>query len=171
LDSGVEGDVPISPDGRYIAYQFTPNDGGTRDLYFTDSCLGAAAGCTPTTSAIALNDSDGAKLYPGPLSMTPDGRYIAFDSLSSDLVPLDTNGRDVFLADTCAGAPAGCSRSITRLSVNADGVQGDGYSGQPHISADGRWVVFTSSSTDLVTGVSVSDSNATNVFRVRTPVP
>ena len=164
-------DEVISPDARYIAYYFSPNDGGTRDLYFTDTCLGAGAGCTPTTSAIALSDPMNIQEFPGPMSMTPDGRYVAFDSLLNTLVPLDTNGRNIFLADTCAGAPAGCSPSITRLSVNADGVQGDGYSGQPHISSDGRWVVYTSSSTDLAQGVTVSPSNSTNVLRVRTPVP
>ena len=79
-------------------------------------------------------------------SMTPDGRYVAFQSGASDLVPGDTNGlADVFVRDRQIG-------STERVSIDSSGRQGNGDSIWPHISADGRYVVFSSWATNLVPG-------------------
>ena len=73
-----------------------------------------------------------------------------------DLVPGDTNGsRDVFVRDTVAG-------TTTRVSVATDGTQSNGISGDPVISADGRYVSFDSSATNLVAG---GTTGQVNVFR------
>lgn len=75
-----------------------------------------------------------------------DGRYVAFGSSATNLVPNDTNGReDVFIHDRHTG-------ETTRVSVNSQGVQGNSYSYVNDISADGRFVVFDSDANNLVPG-------------------
>lgn len=77
---------------------------------------------------------------------TPDGRYVAFQSGASNLVPGDTNDRgDIFVLDRARG-------TIERVSVASDGAQADAGSGSPSISADGRYVAFSSFATNLVPG-------------------
>src|SRR5262249_45043093 len=89
------------------------------------------------------------------VATSADGRYVAFESFAGNLVPGDTNGKaDVFVRDRLTG-------SIERVSVSSSGVQGNGASGLPSISADGRYVVFESDADNLVPG----DTNAaTDVF-------
>lgn len=80
------------------------------------------------------------------VAISGDGRYVAFASDASNLVADDTNGAtDVFVYDRQAG-------TLERVSVGADAVQADGASREPVISADGRYVAFTSDATNLVTG-------------------
>jgi Tol biopolymer transport system component len=93
--------------------------------------------------------------------MSATGRFVAFASLANNLVPGDTfpiNGwKDIFVRDTCFGAPTGCTPSTVRVSVaNYPGnfaTQSNGINDYPRISADGHYVVFLSASTNyLVTG-------------------
>lgn len=88
-------------------------------------------------------------------SVSADGHYVVFTSSASNLVPNDTNNAsDVFLRDNQTG-------TTELISVSSTGVQGDqgGYGGL--VSADGRYVAFTSDSTNLV----ANDTNAsTDVF-------
>ena len=73
-------------------------------------------------------------------SISADGRYVAFNSNASVLVPGDTNGfYDVFVRDRQSG-------TLERVSVNSSGDPGNGYSGPPAISADGSHVGFVSDS-------------------------
>lgn len=94
-----------------------------------------------------------------------DGRFVAFQSTADDLVPGDTNGlQDVFVYDTVA-------RTTVRVSVSSAGREGDGPSGgavpvdlrpasstagvdweRPSVSADGRFVAFSSTARNLVAG-------------------
>jgi Tol biopolymer transport system component len=90
-------------------------------------------------------------------SISGDGRYIAFVSASNTLVSGDTNNScdtnydgtftdncpDIFVHDRKTGL-------ITRVSVASDGTQGNGWSRDPSISADGRYVAFASSASNLV---------------------
>src|SRR5262245_3470567 len=67
-------------------------------------------------------------------SVSADGRYVTFYGSATNLVVGDTNGReDVFVRDRQTG-------QTTRVSVDSAGVQGDGNSYSPTLSADGRWV-------------------------------
>jgi Tol biopolymer transport system component len=79
-------------------------------------------------------------------SISADGRFVAFDSRCSNLVSGDTKGyQDVFVRDRL--------NSITeRVSVDSSGNQVNGNSFEPAISADGRFVAFSSSAADLVAG-------------------
>ena len=91
-------------------------------------------------------------------SLSADGRFVAFFSWASNLVPGDTNaaefeGSDVFVRDRVEG-------TIERVSVTSSGAQvsGNSYVSSNAISADGRYVAFESSSANLVPG----DTNATS---------
>lgn len=80
----------------------------------------------------------------GDAVVNADGRFVAFSSLDPALVAEDTNGTwDVFVRD-CE------TRVVTRVSVRTDGLQGNGSSGTPAISADGRYVAFASLADTLV---------------------
>ncbi len=84
-----------------------------------------------------LRITDGDATSRGP-DISADGRYVAFSSYASDLVPGDTNGHeDVFVWDRVTG---------TTVQVT----EGDAASYDPTISADGRYVAFTSGASDLV---------------------
>src|SRR6478735_8631081 len=75
-----------------------------------------------------------------------DGTIVVFDSIAKNLVRHDRNrSDDVFVRDRTTG-------TTTRVSVSTTGVEGNGDSSRPDVSADGRYVVFDSSSTNLVDG-------------------
>jgi VCBS repeat-containing protein len=83
-------------------------------------------------------------------SLSPDGKYLVFWSTSPNVVANDTNGvGDVFVDDLVAN-------SFQRISIADDGTQGNNDSftflvnPAPLISADGRYVVFASAATNLV---------------------
>ncbi|NOS70473.1 MAG: hypothetical protein HOP33_11140 [Verrucomicrobia bacterium] len=84
--------------------------------------------------------------------MTPDGRYVAFVSEANDLVPNDTNKiADVFVRDMQTLVTTLVSVGAT--STNPAALVPVSSSESPQISADGRWVAFSSTATNLVTGV------------------
>jgi hypothetical protein len=85
-------------------------------------------------------------------SISADGRLVAMASLATNLVPGDTNGSvDVFVRDRSAGV-------TERVSVDSSGGEANAFSQGPSISADGRYVAFSSYATNLV-------ANDTNGWR------
>jgi hypothetical protein len=92
-------------------------------------------------------------------SVSKDGKFVAFSSSSSSLVSGDTNSvEDVFVRDVVSG-------TTERVSVSTAGGQADKYSRAPRISGDGRYVVFFSLATNLVSGVTIPASPAyTHVY-------
>ena len=142
----------ISADGRYVAFSsdasnLVPGDtNGARDTFVHDLQTG-----TTTRVSVTSNGSQG---YPsGPLviflhgpTISADGRFIVFTSNFFNLVPGDTNEEcDIFLHDRQTG-------QTSRVSVASDGTQADGWSSDPKISADGRYVAFSSDANNLVPG-------------------
>jgi Tol biopolymer transport system component len=91
-------------------------------------------------------------------TMTPDGRYVAFSSLASNLVPGDTNGiSDVFVRDTQLGSTVLVSVGAQATPLIAKYHFNNAYSGAsgsdlPEITPDGRFVAFLSTATNLVAG-------------------
>jgi Tol biopolymer transport system component len=146
---GVEGDASsespaISGDGRYVAFMslstnFVPGDTNSAyDVFVRNRVTG-------TTERISL-DSAGAQGngYSGGPSISGDGRYIAFQSYASNLIPLDTNNwPDVFVRDRAAG-------TTVCLSLDGSGATANDMSESCSISADGRFVAFSSAATNLV---------------------
>ncbi|MBI4733601.1 MAG: PD40 domain-containing protein, partial [Rubrobacteridae bacterium] len=80
------------------------------------------------------------------VSISEDGRYVAFASMAGNLVAGDGNGvYDIFVRDTQ-------DDTTTRVSIATGGTEGNGNSNYPSISADGRYVVFSSVADNLVAG-------------------
>jgi Tol biopolymer transport system component len=138
----------VSANGDFVVYNSLAFDlvsGVTDANAHTDVFLRNVRNNTTTliSSSLAGPATVGnGRSYDGTVST--DGRYVAFRSDSSDLVANDTNGhRDIFLRDTQAG-------TTTLVSVAPDGTAGDGPSNSPTISADGRYVAFSSRATNLV---------------------
>ena len=137
----------ISADGRYVAFVswasnlVSGDTNGTPDVFVHDRETGQT-----TRVSVASDGAQGNRESCTHPSISADGRYVAFDSLASNLVSSDTNGDwDVFVHDRETG-------QTTRVSIASNGTQGNGYSLWPFISADGRDVVFQSSASNLVTG-------------------
>jgi VCBS repeat-containing protein len=154
------------------AFTYTPNAGMLGYDAFTFRATDAA-GASSTASGMAFIvtaspswpgqtvrvDDVASRGLPGIASgrtaLSADGRYVAFSSSASNLVPGDTNGvADVFVHDRATGA-------TTRVSVAGDGTQGDDLSYDPVLSADGRYVAFGSRATTLVAG---DTNHADDVF-------
>ena len=150
--NGESGNSALSADGRYVAFVSLADNlvagdtNGTADVFVRDRL-------TSTTTLLSVNGSgeqgNGPSRFP---NMTPDGRYVVFESSADNLVDGDTNGEcDVFLHDRITA-------QTTRVSVASNGAQATGSSCSvgtaPAISADGRFVAFESMAADLVPGIS-----------------
>lgn len=149
----------MSANGRYVAFASSASDlvtddtNGFRDVFVRDLK-------TNTTTLVSRNSSgtasgNGESNAP---SISANGRFVAFQSYASDLVPGDTNGApDIFVRDLKAGV-------TTLVSVNSSGTaSGSSSSDFGTISADGRVVAFTSNAGDLVP----NDTNNTQDVFVR----
>jgi Tol biopolymer transport system component len=79
--------------------------------------------------------------------LSANGNFIAFDSTCYDLLPaVDDSGQsEVYVRDLAKG-------TVTKVSVTSAGRHGNGPSFGPQLSADGRYVAFTSYASDLVAG-------------------
>ena len=146
---GVQGDASsgrssISTDGRYVAFEsystnlVSPATSGPQ-IFVRDRLTRATALASAGPGGAYGNDYS---FFP---SISGDGRYVAFDSPSSNLVSTPGNGFvQIYVRDTQADA-------TVRVSVNAGGVQGDGGdSNNPSVSGDGRYIAFQSLATNLV---------------------
>jgi Tol biopolymer transport system component len=139
----------ISADGRYVSFmsyndRLVPGDTNQApDIFVRDTRRGVtervSVSSGETQAAGGADES----------AISSDGRYVSFISDSPDLVANDTNdGRDVFLRDRRNG-------TTTRVNLTTTGGQADGVdSGTGHttqsLSGDGRYVAFSSRSTNLV---------------------
>lgn len=135
----------LDADGSVVAFSsratnLTPGDvNGTTDVFVRDLDAGTTTAVSVTSSGAPGN---GESTEP---SVSADGRYVAFRSTASNLVPGDDNGRsDVFVRDLLTGV-------TTLVSVAADGGPGNHESSSPSISADGRRVAFVTRADDLFT--------------------
>jgi WD40-like Beta Propeller Repeat len=158
-----EADFAMSADGRFVAFVSSATNlvsgvtDGISHVYVRDTCVGAPAGCAPSTIVASAGNSGVAAVGERP-SISGDGRFVAFTSTDA-LVPADTNGNeDVYLRDTCqssSGPVSGCTPSTTLISVTPDGTAaGNASSGSSSysLSSTGRFVAFDSSATNLTSG-------------------
>lgn len=151
-------DGRISADGRYVAFKSTATNlvtGDTRnnwDVFVHDRDPDAngvfdEAGLISTKRASVDSfgkESNGNSQFP---AISGDGRYVTFSSNASNLVTGDTNrSPDVFVRDTVNG-------TTERVSVDSFGEQANGGSSLfTTLSSTGRYVVFESRASNLVTG-------------------
>ena len=136
----------ISGDGRYVAFassatNLVPNDtNGEDDIFLHDRSTGITERVNVDSAG---NQTNGYSGFLG-IAINADGRYVAFDSDATNLVPDDTNGQpDIFLHDRSTG-------TTERVSVDSAGNQANGWSEVEAISPDGRYAAFTSPASNLV---------------------
>lgn len=144
----------ISANARFVAFECS--NGGIIDGVSWDKHIYLRDRATATTSLVSVNSvgKQGNDHSEWP-SVSADGRFVAFESKARNLVAGDSNHlSDVFVHDRKTG-------KTVRASVGASGQQGNGESYFPAISADGRWVAFTSAADNLVDG---DTNNSDDVF-------
>jgi len=148
---GVQGDGSswyprISADGRFVVFHshagnLVPSDTNyVSDVFLHDRL-------DHTTQRISVSSTGVQGNLPSQdAAISADGRFIAFESSASNLVPGDTNtAADIFVYDRLNG-------SIERVSVSTTGAQGSYHSLDPIINADGSVVAFHSHASNLVAG-------------------
>jgi Tol biopolymer transport system component len=161
-ETGVTEDVSVDINGRWTVWggQWPSISANGRYVSFGSSVSNLVPGDTNRTGDIFVRDretnvtervsvdSNGnqANNYSGwsKASISPDGRYVVFDSGASNLVPGDTNNQtDIFVHDRQTGI-------TERVNVDSDGNEANGNSLFPSISDDGRYVAFSSFAANLV---------------------
>ena len=126
-----------------------PNLGGgdtncTGDPTCTPSSQTFSVGAAAPAAANSTASAAGATAEETP-AISSDGRYVAYTSQENDVT-------QILLRDTCLGAPSGCAPTTQTVSVAQDGTSGNEASHSPVITADGRYVAFSSAATNLITG-------------------
>lgn len=196
-DDGMQADgrsfaSGVSRDGRLVLFwsyatNLVANDtNGFEDVFLHDATLHTTTRLSFAAGGVQTN---GGSRNP---SMSDDGRWIAFQSYASNVVPGDGNDReDIFLLDRRSGKT---TRVGQPSGGGADGeptVESDDDSGTPQLSANGRYLAFESSATNLVSGdtndtidafvvdvkrgtlvrASVSDAGVGGNLQSRSPIP
>jgi signal peptidase I len=141
--NGASEDPAISRNGRFVAFTSAASnlvlgkDNGMSDVFVYDAETGAIEMVSAKSGGRpGLADSK----HP---SISADGRFVAFQSEDQIDIRDTNNFSDVFVRDRLTGV-------TERVSVAEDGAPGNGRSLAPSISADGRFVAFESSASNLV---------------------
>lgn len=153
---GLSTGSSISSDGRYVVFgsnatNLVSNDtNDVHDIFLHDMVTGS----TERVSVDSNGNQTSMASSSARMSISGDGRYVAFDSCANDLVAGDNNWRDVFVRDRLEGT--------TRLvSVNSLGEQANTDADFISVSDDGKYVVFNSYATNLVAN---DNNNTADVF-------
>lgn len=149
--SGYSYSPRISADGRYVAFM-TNATFLDKDSIFIDAgtWISVYDRDTERTTPLRVMTTDGHMLRHYGIAhpvLSANGRYVAFTSFAPNLVHEDKNeSADVFIHDRDTGM-------TERVSVNSAGEEGNHYSGSPSgITADGRYVVFSSYASNFIPG-------------------
>src|SRR5262245_57058050 len=144
--NGQSGVRSISGNGRIVAFDSDASNlvsGDTNnktDIFIRDLATGLTERVSVSSSGAQGNS------YSYSAVMSSDGKVVAFTSDASNLVSGDTNdSSDAFVHDLTTGL-------TERVSVSSSGTQGDSASYANALSADGRFVVFSSYAHNLVSG-------------------
>src|SRR5439155_23790 len=160
-DRSSPGDA-LTSDGRFAGFSsaasnLVPGDtNGTDDVFLRDRLAAVTERVSLGAGGIEGND------FSVSSALSADGRFVAFNSAASNLVAGDTNGvEDVFVRDRqtattervsvdSGGGQANGASFLGRVSVSSVGTEGNAGSLGSTISADGRFVAFGSSASNLV---------------------
>ncbi|MBC8413088.1 PD40 domain-containing protein, partial [bacterium] len=136
----------MSADGQAVVFVSTGDNivlddtNGVSDVFVHDFI---SARTVRVSEDSAGNAGNAVSQYP---ELSRDGRYVAFESIATNLVAGDTNGQlDIFVHDLIL-------HTTVRASVGSNETEADSGSHNPAISNDGRYVAFDSSATNLVPG-------------------
>src|SRR5437016_1083416 len=146
----------LSADGRFVAFDSDATNlvagdtNGATDVFVHDRQTGATERVSVTSGGGTQGNGNSGGFFAFP-ALSTDGRLVAFQSDATNLVAGDTNGAtDVFVHDRQTG-------TTERVSVASGGSQGNGSNAGPVLSADGRFVAFHGTASNLVGG----DTNGT----------
>ena len=147
--SGTETDdesftLSLSSNGTFVAFGSLATNlvagdvNGVSDIFVHDRDTGDTERISIASDGTEANDAS------SNVSISSDGRYIAFESNATNLVPNDTNIKsDIFVHDRI-------NPTTERVSISTGGVQANGDSFFAAISSDGRFVAFSSEASNLV---------------------
>ncbi len=148
-DEETDGDSynpSITEDADYVIFESDATNlvagdtNGAKDIFIVELATGTVERLSVTSAEAEVDD------FSYDPSISNDGRYVSFVSDATNLVAGDTNGAiDIFIRDRTLG-------TTERISVSTINLESDGDASSPRVSPDGRYVVFGSDSTDLVTG-------------------
>jgi uncharacterized repeat protein (TIGR01451 family) len=156
-NSGTQGDSfsyfpSISANGRFVAFHsyagnLVPGDSNVTGFAFGTGDVFVRDRVTNTTTRVSVSSSGTqGNNHSDFASISADGRFVAFNSIASNLVPNDTNGHlDTFVRDRA-------TNQTSRISLSNSGLQGNHNSTFSKINADGRFVAFESVASNLVAG-------------------
>ena len=152
-NSPVDGNEPasVSDDGRYVLFSSdasnlvapgSPFVSGNVQTYLRDTCVGAGTGCAPSTQLISEaggpvhSSFTNVRVFQ---ALSSTGRYAAFQG--SDVA----TPAQVFVRDTCIGAPAGCVPSISIASADPNSIAGANsvWGTKAYLSRDGHFIALT----------------------------
>lgn len=159
-NDGANGFPSISTNGHFVAFASNASNlvaGDTNavgDIFLRNLDQKKTKRVSVSSSG---TQSNGSSFLVDPLVVSDDGRYVAFISLATNLVPGSSTGEQVILRDQKKG-------KTTLLNRSADGTVGNGASFDPSMTPDGRSISFSSQATNLVG----NDTNASNDIFVRT---
>ena len=146
--SALRGTSTVSADGRYVVFQsikysLVPGDTNRlADIFVRDRTLGITQRVSVASDGTQSNRTSDAP------AISADGRYVVFQSVATNLVPGpgDPNRQDhIYLHDRLTGR-------TELVSAAFDGGFPDGGSYTPVVSADGRYVAYMSTATNLIAG-------------------
>ena len=137
----------ISADGRFVAFasqstnlSTADSNGITDDIFVHDRVSGQTS-----LVSVRSNGEQGNSISKTP-AISADGRFVAFVSLSDNLVAGDNNQlNDVFVHDRL-------TKQTVRINLGLGGIEANSYSQAVAISYDGRFVAFESNASNLVAG-------------------
>ena len=153
-NSSGQGGLSVSGDGRFVAFEslatnFSSNTLDSPQIYVSDRLLG-----TTTLIGLAYDGGPAPRAYHPAIS--EDGHYVAFSSAAQLTATPPNSSFQVYRYNLESGA-------MELVSADAGGAIGDANSGeavnmndptmQPAISADGRYVMYQSTASNLVTSV------------------
>jgi hypothetical protein len=158
--NGDSGEASVSQNGRYVAFTSTSTDlvagdtNGVSDVFLRDRTTNTTIiiSKNPTTQAVG----DGRSFEP---KVSNDGNFVVFVSDAANLVATDKaealgGNTDVFRYNVTTGA-------IELVTQTTPGAHADGDSGEPNVSANGQFVVFSTRARNLG---GTDENNASDVF-------
>jgi Tol biopolymer transport system component len=158
VSPGTNGDAAVMPEisanGRFVAFasgaKLVPEDTGFyEDVFVWDRATGTTTRASVSSTGQQANSASviSGEAFSG-LAINRNGRFVAFTSAASNLVPGDNNGlEDIFVRDRVAGTTVRIPAEATgEPATDTDGSKLYGI-GRPAISLDGRYIAFNSART------------------------
>jgi len=150
----IESPHSVSGDGRYVVFStyasniISGDTNGANDVFLRDTQNNTTTRVSVSSAGTESNSNSGTA------SISNSGRYIVFSSMASNLTTgiTGTSRYHVYMHDMVT--------NITSLvDTSSSGVVGDGDADYPQVSADGRFVVFQATGTNLVSGINSASTN------------